>query len=126
MTKLSNYAASHSPVLTIAREGVPFTKPTDNTPFLEAIIIPATTQIITTDGSRQRFFGTFAINIWTKDNVGPSTVETIAEELRVLFAPVPKILLPVSVETPLSAHKAILDGAGYRILPTELTYRMEV
>ncbi len=125
VTKLSQYAAAHSPVLTISREGVPFNKPTDNTPFLEAILIPANTNVTTTDGTRQRFMGTFQVNVWVKEILGTGTAETIAEELRVLFAPVPKILLPVSVETPMSVGRSVLDGSGWRVTPCSLMYRLE-
>ena len=126
MLALSNYAVAHSPVLTIAREGLPFTKPADYGTFLEAILIPATTNTVTVSGVRQRFLGTFQINVWVKDNAGPGEAETIAGELAALFTVVPKTLLPVSVETPLTAHRAILDGSGYRILPCDFSYRMEV
>ncbi len=125
MIKLATYATAHSPVLTIAREGVAFTKPLDNTPFLEAILIPANTNLISIDGTRQRFMGTFQINVWVREILATGIGETIVEELRILFAPVPKTLLPVSVETPLSVSRAIISGDGYRVIPCSLTYRME-
>lgn len=125
MTVLATWAAAQATPVPIVREGVPQSTIKPDL-FLETFLIPAATNLVTVSGDRSRLLGIFQINIWTKDNIGPSAAETIAASLTTLFAPVPKTLLPVSVETPLTAHRAILDGAGYRILPCDLTYRLEV
>lgn len=124
MVALAAYASAHSPVLTIAREGQGFVKPTDGSSFLEAIIFPANTTNPTTDGLRKRYWGDFTVNVWTKDSIGTDVGETIAEEVASLFPVVPKSLLPVSVEETPSVKRAVLD-AGWRIIPVCVSYRAE-
>lgn len=125
MTRLDTWASAHSPVVTIAREGVPFTKPTDKTAFIEAILIPSSTVNRSTDGTRQTYYGELAINIWTKNDIGPKQGEDLAEEIKNLFPVVPKSILPVSIESTPSIHKAILDDSGWRIIPVSIMYRAE-
>lgn len=125
MAKLATFAAAHSPVLTIAREGIPFTKPADDSAFLEAILTPANTTNPSSEATRKRFHGDFQINVWTKDNIGPGSGEAIAEEIIALFPVVPKSLLPVSIEQTPSIRAAILDQAGWRVIPVTMMYRAE-
>ncbi len=124
MVALAAYAAAHNPILTIAREGLPFTKPSNYDTFLEAFLTPADTANPTTDAARKRYFGEFTINIWTKDTSGPGVAEIIAEEIAALFPVVPKSYLPVSVENTPSIKRAILDS-GWRITPVCINYRAE-
>lgn len=125
MTKLATWAAAHSPVITIAREGQPFTKPADGSAFIEAIIVPANTSTPTTDASRKRYFGELAINVWTKEGIGTGSAEGIVAEIEALFPVVPKTLLPISIEQTPSAKKAFLDGSGWRVTPICIMYRAE-
>lgn len=125
MTALSAYAAAHNPVLTVAREGVAFTKPTNGATFLEAFIIPANTTLANLAADKRRFWGDFQINIWTKDGIGAGTAETIAEELAQLFPTVPKNYLPVSVEGPANIRRSVTDTSGWRVTPVTIPYRME-
>lgn len=125
MTKLATWAAAHSPVITIAREGVPFTKPVDGGPFIEAIIIPANTTSPTTEATRKRYFGELAINVWTKESVGTGLGEGIVAEIEALFPVVPKTLLPISIEQTPSAKRAFIDGFGWRVIPICIMYRAE-
>ena len=124
MNALKAFAAAHNPVLTIAREGVGFTKPDGNS-FLEATLIPSDPIAPTTDGVRKRYFGEFQINVWTVDNVGTGVAEAIAEEIAALFPVVPKTYLPVSVEQPPSIKKAIDDVPGWIVIPVCIPYRAE-
>lgn len=125
MTALAAYAAAHSPVLTIARENTPFTKPATGATFLEAFFIPANTTLATLAGDRRRFWGDFQINIWTKEGFGAGAGEVIAEEIAQLFPAVPKNFLPVSVEGPANIKRSITDQAGWRVTPVLIPYRME-
>lgn len=125
MIALAAYAAAHSPVLTIAREGQSFTKPPDGSVFLEPWLIPAETRNPTVEGTRKRYWGEFMVNIWTKDNIGTAVGETIAEEIAALFPVFPKNILPVSVEQHASIKRAITDVAGWRIIPVCFSYRAE-
>lgn len=124
MTALSTWAAAHNPVLTIAREGQSFTKPPDGSVFLEPFLNPADTNIADITGSRKRYMGSFQINIWTKDTIGAGLSESIAEEIAQLFPVFPKTLDPVSIESPASIKRPLLD-AGWRILPVVMYYRFE-
>lgn len=125
MQALSIYATAHSPILTIARENAPFTKPTDGSTFLEAFIIPANTITPNVAADRRRFYGDFQINVWTKEGIGAGVGETIAEEISQLFPVYPKSYLPVSIEAPASIKRSISDVSGWRILPLLIPYRLE-
>ncbi len=124
-TKLATWAAAHNPVLTIAREGQAFTKPTDNSPWLEVMLHPAATINPTTEATRKRYLGEFSVNVWTKDSIGTGLGEGIAEEIAALFPVVPKSLLPISVEQTPSIKKGFVDEAGWRITPVCVQYRAE-
>lgn len=128
MSKLATWAAAQSPVITIAREGVPFpAPPLTQTPetFIEAFIVPSDTVNWSVSATNFRELGEFVINIWTRDDVGPKTAEDIVASLAAYFPIVPKSMLPLSVETTLSAKRAIPSGDGYRVVPCSLSYRME-
>lgn len=126
MIALAAYASAHSPVLTIAREGGGFIKPTDGSSFLEAFLIPAQTTNKSTDAIRKTYRGEFMVNVWVKDSGGADVGETIAEEICSLFPVVPKSLLPVSVEQTPSIKKAITEVTGWRIIPVCISYRAEI
>lgn len=126
MVALSAFAAAHSPVLTIAKEGMAFTKPTDGSSFLEAILLPANTVNRTTEATRKTYWGDFQVNVWTADDVGAGPGEAIAEEIAALFPVVPKSYLPVSVEQTPSIKKAVPSDDGWRIVPVCISYRAEI
>ena len=120
---LATWAAAQSPAIPVAYESVPFTKPT--TRYLECFLIPANTKDVTVDGTRQRYMGTFQINVWVPDGKGRGAGDVIAAALVDLFPIVPKTG-NVSVETTPTVSRAIKDVAGWRVIPVTLTYRLEV
>jgi hypothetical protein len=122
-TALVTWATSKN--ITIAREGQSFTKPTNNATFIELLIIPANTIVATLDATRKRYLGEVICNIWIKDGVGAGAAEAIAEEISLLFPVVPKMYLPLSIETFPSLKRSVLDESGYRISPICFSYRAE-
>ena len=109
--RLATWAAAQATPLLIAREGVPFPPaPLTDKPslFLEALIIPADTVAWSVRATDFRYLGTFQINVWSSDSVGPGRAEAIVESLVALFPIVPKTLLPVSIESVPSAHMSIV------------------
>ena len=131
--RLSAFAAAYSnntvqPYVTklaVSYENIPFVKPINNEPFLEMFIVPAHTKDVTVDGTRQRENGFMQVNIWSKAGVGTAQGEAIAYALRAAFPVLPK-QGTVSVEATPSIKPAILDGAGYRIIPVIISYRQEL
>jgi len=110
----------------VAREGVGFDKPSDNSTFIQLTISPADTQVASVDGTRLRYLGDVFINIWTDGATGTGEAEQLSDEIATtLFPVVPKSYLPLSVETVPSVKRAILDDSGYRITPITFSYRME-
>lgn len=122
-TRLKDFALAQSPVLPISYQNVPFTKPGTYASFLECNLYPAPVKNVTTDGTRKRYTGTFQINVWTKSGIGSKAGETLAQALADLFPIVPKGA--VSVEETPSMRTAILDEAGYSIIPVTILYRLE-
>jgi hypothetical protein len=109
----------------VSFEGVPFSKPANLGSFLEAFVIPANTQDVSVDGTRQRNTGVFQVNVWSKTGVGAKEGEDIANAIKAAFPVVPKTGT-VSVESTPSIKQAILDASGYRIIPIIIPYRQEI
>lgn len=123
-SRLATFASAYSsPVLQVAWESIPFTKP-DNEPFLECFIIPAGVVSATLDASRTRERGTFQVNVWCPSGVGSGLVEGIARDITAAFPVVPKID-NVSIEQPGNISRLITDLAGWIILPIMFSYRVE-
>jgi len=120
-TKVKAWADSQNPVIPIAFENVPFTKP-DGT-FIELYIIPATTVNTTVGAKRATMLGTIQLNIHAKEGVGTKTSEDIAQSLINLFPVVPKTGT-VSIEQTGSIMNPLYD-AQWRITPVRFRYRQE-
>lgn len=132
-TRLAAFAAAYTnnavqPYVTklpVAYEGVPFVKPANTEPFLEMFIVPAHIKDVTVDGTRRREVGIMQVNVWSKAGVGTAQGEAIAYALRAAFPLLPK-QGSVSVENTPSIKPAILDVAGYRVIPVIINYRQEI
>jgi hypothetical protein len=124
-TILANWAAAHSPVIQIVREGQSFPKPDIPTAFIQLFVIPADTLAHSTDARGKRYLGDVHCNIWSPQSEGAGNAEAIAEEIAALFPIVPKTLLPVSIETFPSIKTPIVDDSGYRITPVCFSYRAQ-
>ena len=125
LTTLADFCANHNPVLTLSRENVAYVKPSNGATFLEVFINPADTITSTLSGDKRRFRGNCHVNIWQKEGAGAGLAEAIAEELYQLFPVVPKNYLPLSIESPVDAKRALSDGAGRYVLPCLIEYRFE-
>ena len=121
--RLATFAASQSPKIEIAYEGVPFTKPT-NKPFLECFLISAGISTVTVDAIRNRERGTFQVNVWYPSGSGARAVEMIGQGLLNAFPVVPKVGT-VSIEQPANTGRLIVDLAGWIVLPVTIIYRQE-
>lgn len=122
--RLLALANSYSPKLTVALEGVKFTKPDPPAPFLECFLISNSTTNVTTDGNRTRERGTFMVNVWCPDGKGSGLNERIADAIIAAFPIVPKIGSTSIEQTP-NASQAVIDVSGWRITPVTITYRYE-
>ena len=120
---LAAYAAAHSPVLPVAYEGVPFTKPAAS-PYLECYLFNSTTLDITTDGTRQRLLGLFAVNVYVKDGKGSKEGEDIVRGIIDAFPIIPQNFTLAIVQTP-NCGTAIVDSNGWRCLPVSIRWRYE-
>lgn len=124
-TALATWAAAKPVPIPIARENQAFTPPVNNGTFITLTIHPTDTLTATLDGTRRRFLGEVVCNIWVKDGVGTGQAEALAEEIAHLFTPVPKTMLPVSIENWPSIKPSLLDDSGYRVTPVCFAYRAE-
>lgn len=120
-SKLKAWADSQNPVIPIAFENIPFTKP-DST-FIELYLIPSTTVNTTIGANRATQLGTFQCNIYSKAGVGTKSSEDIAQALINLFPVVPKTG-SVSIEQTGSIMNPLYD-AQWRVLPVRFRYRQE-
>lgn len=122
-TKLSTWAAAHSPPLRIAYQNVPFT-PTATESYLECFLLPAYTMNPSVDGLRLREGGIFQINAVVVEGKGTKAVYDIAQAIVNLFPVVPKDNA-VSVEQTPSIARPFLDRNGRLSLPVSINYRLD-
>lgn len=123
-TKLKDWAATQTPPIPVAYEGVAFTKPVNFGTFIECFLIPAVTINPTVSAVRTRYLGIWQVLIWTKNGSGTKVGETIADGIIALYPVVPKIG-QVSIEKPPSAATALTEIEGYRVTPISIEYRAE-
>ena len=122
-TKLKAFADAQVPVVPIAFEDTPFTKPT-NSPFLECVIVPAATFNVTVDGNRIRELGVMQVNVWYPSGQGAGKGEALANKVIAHFPVVPISGTVVVTQTPFKS-RAIKDESGWRIVPVTVNYRQE-
>lgn len=122
-TRLKRWADAQTPLIPIAFENAPFTKPTDR-PFLEAFLIPNLTLNYTVDGKRKTYMGLFQINCWAPSGKGMGEIERLVQSVINLYPMLPKTGR-VSVESTPSAGSSIPDPSGWVIVPVTIKYRME-
>lgn len=120
-TTVATWAASQTPLLQVAYEGVPFVTPL--TPFLQVMVVPSATHNNTIDIKRKTYYGFYQINVLAKDGKGRKIIEQVAQSIIDLFPVLPKGV--VSVEQTPSANPSFTDGDGFRVLPIRIPYRYE-
>ena len=119
--RIKTWAASKSPAIAVAYEGVPFTKP--NTEWVELYIIPAVTVNSTLETKRKTLRGSIQINIYTKDGTGTKKAELLADELIALFPPTIKTpALCIEQTGHIMNH---VNDAQWRVTPVRFEYRQE-
>lgn len=124
-TRLLNWANAQSPPIRVALEGVPFTKPTDGSPYLQIFFLNTSTTNPAIDGTRIRVRGVVQINCCVPDGKGSKQVDALAQSIIDLFPIVPKSLFStVSIEQTPDAGPAIID-ATWRIVPVSIKFRQE-
>lgn len=122
-TKIAAYAASLSPALPVAYEGVPFTPPTNGSGYLQPFLLANTVTNVTTDGKRLRTRGNFQINCWVPDGTGSKKVEDLANAVAALYPTLPKTGT-VSIESP-PQTSAAFTNASWRVITVTVSYRQE-
>ena len=120
--KIITWAASKTPQLKIAFEGVPFEKPLDQN-FIEVVLIPAVSANKTLDAKRVTLYGTLQVNIYSPSGKGTKYSEDLAQSLIDFFPVFPKTGT-VSIEQTGYIMPALYD-AQWRVLPVRITYRQE-
>lgn len=121
-TRLKAYADSLTPILPLAIEGVPFTKP--STAFLECFVSPSETINPTVDAKRTRERGVFTVNVWAVAGQGMGYAEGVARGIVAAFPVVP-IINDICIERTPSTSKSITDVSGFIIIPITISYRYE-
>ena len=120
--RLSTWANSFNPVITVAWESSPFTLPTDR--YLQPFLIPATTVNPTVDGSRKRYIGIYQVNIYVKSGKGIKQISELVDSLVNYFPIVPKVGNVSIEQTPYSSTGVTVDG--WYVVPVSIPYRMEI
>ncbi len=120
--RLAAFAAAQVPPLKVAYEDRPFTKP--DVPFLECFIVPSATLTVTVDANRTRELGVMQVNVWVPTGKGPGVGEGIADGIIAAFPVIPIVGTVCIVSQPYKS-RAVLDEAGWRIVPVTIMYRHE-
>lgn len=125
-TRVKAWADAQTPVVPVAFQNVPFTRPTLGSAtnvWLECFVIPNVTTNVEISGKRSTKYGLVQINCWGQQGKGMKAVEAVADALVNLFPIVPKGV--VSVEGTPDVKPSIPDGAGWVAVPVTIKYRYE-
>lgn len=120
--RVIDWAALQSPVIPVALEGVPFTKPKTGS-YLRIWFLPKDVTNPTIDALRKRTKGFFQIDCCTLDGTGSAVVETLADNVAALFPVVPKVGT-VSIEQFPQIGQALIQDL-WRVIPLTISYRQE-
>jgi hypothetical protein len=123
-TRLKAWADAQVPLIPVAFENVPFTKPSDGV-FLEPLLIPLPTADREVTGTSKRFTGLFRVNCWARSGRGMGQVEKLAQNVISLFPLLPK-RGSVSIESTPYSDNSVQDGTGWVVVPVTIKYRMEI
>lgn len=122
---ITTYAASQSPAIPVAYEGVPFTKPT-GAPYLEVVFLSNNILNATVDATRQRIHGSFQINCYVPDGKGMKRLEALTSDIVALFPVYDKArYVTFSVEQPANVSPTMTDAA-FRFAAVRVQYRQEL
>lgn len=119
--RITTWANSKSPVIPVAYENVPFTKP--DTTWIEVYIIPSVTSNYTLSTTRKTLRGSIQVNIYTKAGTGTKTSELLTEEIVALFPPTIKTNT-LCIERTGQVMSPVYD-AQWRCTPVRFEYRQE-
>jgi hypothetical protein len=123
-TAVAAFASEQNPVLPIAYEGVPFTKPT-STPWLEVVFLNSATMNATVDATRSRTYGTIQISCYVPDGNGMKVLDNLTRDVAALFPVFDKERYTTfSVEQPPNISSAMID-TQFRMAAVRVKYRQE-
>ena len=120
--KLAAFAASQSPVVLVAYEGVPFNKPPSGL-WIQCFLVSSNTINPTVDANRGRTTGIYQVNCWGRDGRGSKETDDLASKVVALFPVYPKYGT-VSIEQIPNSAAAYTD-TDYRVVPVRIRYRTE-
>lgn len=124
-SRLITWAQAQVPPILVSLEGVPFTKPTDGSAYLQIFFLGSASTNTSVDGLGVRVRGIAQINCCVPDGKGSKQVEALSQNIVDLFPVVPKSLFTtVSIEQTPSVGQAMID-ATWRIVPVTIKYRQE-
>jgi hypothetical protein len=122
---IASFASSQSPVIPVAYEGLPFTKPT-NSPYLQVVFLNNNITNATVDAMRQRVYGSFQIHVYAPDGKGMKQLDTLTAEIAALFPVYDKTKYSTfSVEQPPNVSPPMTDAA-FRVAVVRVQYRQEL
>lgn len=125
--RLKAWADARLPKLTIAFEDVAYTPPADGSAYLQAYLLPGSSDSQDLEGKHKSFRGIFQVSIITKSGSGRGAAGLIAEELAALFPnnlPLTKTGLTVYVRSPTSNAPAISSDTT-SAMPVSFEYRAD-
>ncbi|MAB96928.1 MAG: hypothetical protein CMK71_02515 [Pseudomonadaceae bacterium] len=125
-SRLATWAAARTPALRIAYQGVKFT-PASGETYLQAFLLPATTDSETLEGEHRAYRGVWQVSIVGPSGKGTGAASGIEDELDTLFPNNLRLTnsgFDVYVRSPMSAA-APLEGDVNTTLPVSCAYRAD-
>lgn len=120
--KLAQFAASQTPPLPLAYEGVEFTKP-DTGEWLEIYFLDPYTQNRSVAADQHTVTGMFQVDCCGELGVGMGRVEALAREVVALFPIIPKVGIVSIEKTPNAGRGRIREDHVFA--PVTVSYRAE-
>lgn len=122
-SRLKTWADAQVPPVDVAWEHVAFTRPDDDSLWIEPILIPNMTMNKELSGSRSTQYGLYQVNCWAPEGEGMGRVRAMAQAIVDLFPIVPKSG-DVSVEGTPTADRPIKED-NWVAVPVLIKYRLE-
>lgn len=122
-SKLATFAAAQVPLVVVAYEGVPFTRPV-GVPWMECFVKTGPVTLSAVSGESVRTRGTWAVNCYYPSGQGTGKLETLAQGVVNTFKVLPKVG-SVSIEQPGNTGNISVTNDGWICIPISFPFRVE-
>lgn len=123
---LATWAASQTPAIPVAYEGIPFKPPANNARYLRGHLVPVATQTLDIGMRHRRYAGLWQVSLYIPTGSGLAFAQQAEAELDSIYTTTTPLLsgsLRLWITQPMSAAAAVATDDGLLLIP--ITCRWE-